>query len=174
MLSYLCLSTIIVRENLRKGGIIAQQSQSQRYYCKLFSSVSILRLALQASRRCSSTSKNMPFLHVEDALLKPRKASSSTQPITFWFLEDYELNDYAHTSILQTSYSLCFVMIFHNDVNCLDDTKRRLLRILMCTDTAIKKVKTDRIMSCANYMNMRCIQSDGQSPVCLSRVQSRR
>jgi len=48
-------------------------------------------------------------------------------------------------------------MIFHNDVNCLDDTKLRLLRILMCTDTAIKKVKTDRIMSCANYMNMRCI-----------------
>ena len=123
LLSYLSLSTIIVRENLRKGGIIAQQSQSQRYYCKLFSSVSILRLALQASRRRSSTSKNMPFLHVEDALLRPRKASSSTQPITFWFLEDYDLNDYAYTSILQTSYSLFFVMIFHNDVNCLDDTK---------------------------------------------------
>ena len=123
LLFYLSLSTIIVRANLRKGGIIAQQSQSQRYYCKLFSSVSILRLALQASRRCSSTSKNMPFSYVEDALLRPRKASSSTQPITFWFLEDYELNDYAHTSILQTSYSLCFVMIFHNDVNCLDDTK---------------------------------------------------
>jgi len=65
----------------------------------------------------------MPFLYVEDALLRPRKASSSTWPITFWFLEDYELNDYAYTSILQTSYSLCFVMIFHNDVNCLDDTK---------------------------------------------------
>lgn len=123
MLSYLSLSTIIVRENLRKGGIIAQQSQAQIYYCKLFSCVLILRLALQASRRRLSAVKNMPFLHQEDALLRPRKASSSTQPITFWFLEDYELNDYAHTSILRTSYSLCFVMIFHNDVNCLDDTK---------------------------------------------------
>lgn len=65
----------------------------------------------------------MPFLHVEDALLRPRKASSSSQSITFWFLEDYELNDYTHTSILQAESSVCVVRIFQDDVNCLDDTK---------------------------------------------------
>lgn len=43
-------------------------------------------------RRCSSTSKKTPFLHVKDALLGARKASSQTLHITSWLHVDYKLS----------------------------------------------------------------------------------
>ena len=38
-----------------------------------------------------SSSKNMPFLHVEDALLEAWKESSSKLFITYWFIAGYKL-----------------------------------------------------------------------------------
>jgi len=54
--------------------------------CKDISSntcLSIRRKAEEEARRRPSTFKNMPFLHVEDALLKARRAFSLTSYITF-------------------------------------------------------------------------------------------
>jgi hypothetical protein len=54
--------------------------------CKDISSntcLSIQRKAEEEARRRPSTFKNMPFLHIKDALLEARRASSLTSYITF-------------------------------------------------------------------------------------------
>ena len=62
--------------------------------CKDISSntcLSIRRKAEKETRRRLSTFKNMPFLHVEDALLEARRASFLITHIIFWFIEYYKL-----------------------------------------------------------------------------------
>jgi len=45
--------------------------------------LSIRRGAGGEARTCPSSSENMPFLHVEDALLEARRACSQTLSVTF-------------------------------------------------------------------------------------------
>ena len=54
-------------------------------------SLSIRRKAEEETRRRLTTFKNMPFLHVEDALLEARRASFSVLYVTFWFVVSYKL-----------------------------------------------------------------------------------
>ena len=51
--------------------------------------LSFHRKAELGAKRCSSSFENMPFLHVEDALLGARRACCQILIVTCWFVEDY-------------------------------------------------------------------------------------
>ena len=51
--------------------------------------LSFHRNAELEAKRCSSSFENMPFLHVEDALLGARRACCQILIVTCWFVEGY-------------------------------------------------------------------------------------
>ena len=51
--------------------------------------LSFHRKAELEAKRCSSSFENMPFLHVEDALLGARRACCQILIVTCWFVEGY-------------------------------------------------------------------------------------
>ena len=82
--------------------------------CKDISSntcLSIRRKAEKETRRRPSTFKNMPFLHVKDALLEARRASSLTSHITFWFSASYNIVFKQN----QTPFVRAFILVLCND-----------------------------------------------------------
>ena len=69
----------------------AKHSKRNCQYISVVMPLSFRGKAKYATRGGPSSSENMPFLHVEDALLGARRACSQMLNITHWFLVGYIL-----------------------------------------------------------------------------------
>lgn len=70
----------------------AKHSSRNCQYISLVMPPSFRGKAELGTRERPSSSKNMPFLHVEDAFLEARRASSLCVLVTYWFIVGYKRN----------------------------------------------------------------------------------
>ena len=68
----------------------AKLSNRNCQYISVVMPLSFHRKAELKARKRPSSSDNMPFLHVEDALLDARRACSQFVFVTIWFIECYK------------------------------------------------------------------------------------